>query len=153
MEKLLHKLQADFPQFTFVAGQAYCWSPQNNHIFYSLEQGASGLLHELGHALLGHGHYHSDIELLHKEVEAWERAFDLGTTYKVQIDHAHAEDCLDTYRDWLSKRSSCPSCDSSGLQDTPERYQCPNCLHSWHVTAARFCRPYRRSEAIQKTGV
>jgi len=150
MEKLVLRLQADYPHLTFVAGQPFCWSPEDNHIFYSVDSGAAGLLHEVGHALLKHGHYASDLELLTKELEAWQRAFELGAHYNIPVDREHAEDCLDTYRDWVHKRSLCPVCESSGLQTSPQRYQCLNCRHSWHVTAARFCRPYRRSSAASR---
>jgi ribosomal protein S27AE len=149
MEKLVHKLQKDHPELTFVAGQAVCWSPQNNHIFYSVENGEDGLLHEVGHALLGHHSYTSDVDLLSKEVDAWQEACVLATRYGITVDQEHAEDCLDTYRDWLHKRSTCPSCGTIGLQDAPKRYLCLNCHHTWHVSAARFCRPYRRSRALK----
>jgi hypothetical protein len=149
MEKLVQRLKKDYPELTFVAGQSLCWSPEDNHIFYSIQDGEGGLLHEVGHALLKHRHYESDLDLLAKEVDAWQQAVALGEQYGVIVDREHAEDCLDTYRDWLHKRSQCPVCATNGAQTAPKRYVCLNCRHSWQVTAARFCRPYRRSKVAK----
>lgn len=153
MEKLVRRLKAAHPTLTFVAGESFCWSPQTNHIFYSAKNGEAGLLHEVGHALLGHRQYSSDLELLLKEVEAWDKAFELGGMYDITIDRDHAEDCIDTYREWLHKRSRCPSCISTGVQESPQSYRCLNCRQTWQVTAARFCRPYRRSGTPKEAGI
>jgi hypothetical protein len=48
------------------------------------------------------------------------------------------------------KRSLCPACGLAGLQVAETRFRCINCIHTWIVTSARFCRPYRRSK--QNTG-
>lgn len=148
MEKLILKIKADHPGLVFATGTSHCWSPEHGKISYDQKMGnhsVDGLLHELGHARLGHEHYTNDIELLQKEVDAWEEALRLAQLYDVTIDENHLQDCLDTYRDWLHKRSRCPKCKNTGLQESEHQYTCLNCEHSWRVTTSRFCRPYRIS--------
>jgi hypothetical protein len=65
----------------------------------------------------------------------------------VIIDEEHIQNCLDTYRDWLHKRSTCPRCDSHGLQ-TSEQYKCYNCRAVWRVGNERFCRAYRSLQSL-----
>jgi len=149
MELLVRKLQQDHPELTFNASSALCWSPGSNEIRYannSEEAAFAGLLHEVGHARLGHKGYKRDFELLQKEVAAWKEALDLSKQYGIVISDDHVQDCLDTYRDWVYKRSLCPACELAGLQEAETRFRCINCAHSWRVTASRFCRPYRRSK-------
>jgi len=147
MERLVKRLRQDYPDFIFTAGTTHCWSPKGQEIFYTPDNPA-GLLHELAHARLKHRTYRSDMELLRKELAAWEEAQALGQQYDIALDRDYVEDCLDTYRDWLHKRSTCPTCGSTGLQQG-DAYVCPNCCVSWQVTTARLRRPYRRT--IHKT--
>ncbi len=149
MEKLIKKIKQDHPGLLFNSGRLHCWSPEKGQISYSPDdQGHNieALLHEVGHARLDHHGYLSDLELLQKEVEAWQEALCLAGLYGVDFDEDHMQDCLDTYRDWVHKRSKCPLCSSTGLQEDEKRYGCLNCGHDWYVTASRFCRPYRRSK-------
>jgi hypothetical protein len=149
MKQLLVKLRRDFPDIRFEAGNLAHWSPESNTVTYSNNlSGEITLLHELGHALCGHVSYASDIDLLRKEVQAWQKAQAIAAEYEVEILSDHVEDCLDTYRDWLHKRSTCPECGSHGLQRSKALYQCPNCQTHWQVSSARFCRPYRLKKAL-----
>jgi hypothetical protein len=152
MEPFVSALRQDFPDLHFVPGAKASWSPSQRAITYRDETSQSGrslwtLLHELGHALLDHTSYESDTNLVQKEAAAWAKAQEVAKKYKVTISDAHIQDCLDTYRDWLHKRSSCPVCDSHGLQTTQSLYSCPNCQNTWKVSSARFCRPYRLKNA------
>lgn len=156
MRQLLTKLQLRFPGLRFTAGDQFCWSPETSEIFY--KAGASGetaewsLLHETGHALLEHKNYTGDFELLYLEVAAWEQARLLSEGLDISIDEDHIQDCLDTYRDWLYKRSICPSCRTKCLQqDTQQHYRCFNCHTTWRVSASRFCRAYRSTKNIGTT--
>lgn len=149
MQALLKTLRVHFPQFQFVGGKQFSWSPETNEIIY--KKGARGqsatwsLLHETGHALLGHTSYTVDFELLRLEVDAWERARTLSKEFGIAIDEDHIQDYLDTYRDWLYRRSICPDCGTKALQDDDcVRYRCFNCHASWQVGANRFARAYRR---------
>lgn len=154
MKTLVTRLKHDYPQLSFEVGATDCWSPLENKIFFARSGGHSAkaaILHELAHALLEHTTYKSDLELLQKELEAWEKAVLLGQKYEVTISDHHVQDCLDTYREWLYKRSLCPACTNSGLQKDQSTYVCVNCGHIWKVTASRLSRPYRRSKVSAGT--
>lgn len=146
-KSLVKQVIKDYPQFNFAPGTQEHWSPKTNTITYSesepLEQLQYGLLHELAHALLGHNSYKIDFELLKLESEAWETAIKIGKKYNIKLDPDHIQDCLDTYRDWLHRRSKCPSCAMHVLQNTPNSYKCFNCNTAWQVSSRRFARPYR----------
>jgi hypothetical protein len=148
MEKLIRKLRRDYPGLVFSVGEAHCWSPEYGQIFYAddgQQSGIAGLLHELGHARLHHERYDTDLDLLKKEVAAWHEARQLAGAYGLVLGEEHIEDCLDTYRDWLHKRSTCPGCEAIGIQEAKRRYTCLNCGQRWEVSTARFCRPYRQA--------
>ena len=153
MEKLITELRGLYPRLRFTPGRQFCWSPETGEIFY--KEKASGqraiwsLLHETGHALLSHKNYKADFELLRLEIAAWERARELAQHLSVEIDEDHVQDCLDTYRDWLYKRSICPKCTTKCLQQGDfVHYRCFNCHAVWRVTASRFCRAYRRHKGV-----
>ncbi len=153
---LLDELQAQYPTLAFVASQTFYWSPKEQAIHYRASnldevKGQWALLHEVAHALLLHSGYHSDFELLECEVLAWEKAKELALQRHMQIDNEHIEDCLDTYRDWLYARSTCPTCHLNSLQIKTNQYQCVNCLTTWRVSASRFCRPYRMQASLKTT--
>lgn len=148
MQALLDKLAADFPKIRFVEGDAFYWSPKDKAVTYG--QGTTqpdiahwSLLHEVSHGILGHTAYKNDFELMQLEVDAWQHARGLAKRYSLKIDPEHIQDCLDTYRDWLHRRSTCPTCGTVSLQKDPKTYECFNCRTSWHVSSSRFCRPYR----------
>ncbi|HEX8762248.1 MAG TPA: hypothetical protein VF733_00625 [Candidatus Saccharimonadales bacterium] len=149
MNKLINKLVAAYPQFTFVKGTQAHWSPQDKKVVYersNAEEATWTLLHELGHALLDHQSYQSDAHLLQKEIGAWQQARALAFENDIRIDEGYIEDCLDTYKDWIYKRSTCPTCSMHGLQQRVDRYNCLNCKTTWKVSSARFCRPYRLTQ-------
>jgi hypothetical protein len=153
MQKLINKIQAEFPNLRFIAASQFYWSPDSGEIFYNAkargQQATWALLHETGHALLGHTSYKADFELVRLEVAAWDRAQQLAKHHGVTIDEDHIQDCLDTYRDWLYKRSICPSCTTKCLQQGDfVHYRCFNCHTTWRVTASRFCRAYRRQKNV-----
>lgn len=153
MQKVIQLLKQKYPQFSYVAGNEFQWSSEQQTIFYSnhREQTNSvwSLLHELGHALLGHASYQNDVDLLLKESAAWIKAVQIGDTIGITIDTTHVENCLDSYRDWLYKRSICPVCTQHGVQQDRNVYTCLNCRTSWSVGDDRFCRSYRK--ALKKT--
>lgn len=147
--QLITQLQKLLPEFHFVAENSFYWSPEKQKIAYATDQmseqvGIWSLLHEAGHARLGHNNYTTDFELLLLEVAAWDEAKLIASQLSIDIDDDHIQDCLDTYRDWLHKRSTCPTCGNTGLQYGSSEYHCHNCHSQWTVTASRFCRPYRK---------
>lgn len=148
MSSILEQLQVLLPSVTFKNDGVFCWSPKTQTIHFSdndlkAHAGIWALLHEAGHALLDHKTYAIDFELIAMEVAAWEKAKELAKNLKTTIDNDHMQDCLDTYRDWLHKRSTCPTCGSVSLQQSEVLYACHNCPAQWAVTRARLCRPYR----------
>lgn len=155
-KSLVAKCAEAMPGLTFTAGRSFYWSPQTNTVFFNpltidTPNGQMALLHEIAHAQLNHKHYASDAQLLQFEVAAWDQAIFQGKQWSIYIDRAHIEDCLDTYRDWLYARSTCPSCKVNALQVAPSRYRCPNCPTVWSVSPSRFCRPYRMQLRHKKT--
>lgn len=149
MNNLLERLKTDYPSITFTKGDAFYWSPKNQSVTYA--DGSTqpdiadwSLLHEVSHGILKHKNYFSDFELMQLEVEAWQYAKGLAKQYDIKIDPEHIQDCLDTYRDWLHMRATCPTCGTVSAQKDPSTYECFNCHTSWHVSNSRFCRPYRR---------
>ena len=146
---VLHKrLAADYTQYRFIASNIYMWSADKNAIYYdhdnTTEQGAWSLLHELGHAELNHQNYRDDLELLMMEVAAWKEAKQLAQKYRIVIDDDHIQGCIDTYRDWLHRRSKCILCNTHSLQIDHTTYQCHNCVTRWNVPASRLCMTRRR---------
>ena len=129
------------------------------------------LLHELSHALLDHHSYTRDVELVAMESAAWEKALQyLEENQKMWLEmpgltdsttsaaptalvisaSASAtdkiiQDHLDTYRDWLHARATCPVCSASGYQTAQRAYTCPACNHKWLVNEARVCALRRYS--------
>jgi hypothetical protein len=163
LDGLLERLRADQPAISFRAGPRFCWSPATGEVFYkqyatahpgsaASQTSLYSLLHETGHALLKHKRFQMDFELLEMEVAAWERARGLAARYGVELDEDHIQDCLDTYRDWLYRRSICPSCTSKALQlDGKPEYRCFNCQAGWRVSSNRFCRPYRQFRQVKQS--
>jgi len=138
---LLHKLKTDYPDIHFQAGDTFMWAPDTKTVFYVNEgpQSKALLLHEVSHGLLEHHEYKRDIELLAMEAAAWDKAKELAVTYHFPVSEAVAEDHLDTYRDWLHARSTCPNCTATGYQNGKDTYACPACNNEWRVNEARVC--------------
>lgn len=149
MLRLLNKLRADYPDIAFTEGESFYWSPKDRSVTYTLtstqpEVASWSLLHEVSHGILNHVDYSTDFELIKLEVAAWQHARKLARNYGIKIDPEHIQDCLDTYRDWLHRRSACPECGTVSVQADSRTYRCLNCTAAWNVSNSRFCRPYRR---------
>ena len=148
--EVIEKLTNSYPNLQIKPGKTYYWSPGDTSVYVAKgdksPEGIWALLHETGHAILQHERYFTDIELLQMEVEAWDQAQQLMKVLDIdgEIDEDHIQDCLDSYRDWLHKRSLCPDCTLSGIQTKPDTYTCVFCHRKWKVSADLFCRPYRK---------
>jgi hypothetical protein len=146
MEKinsLVAKLRAAYPEVTFEASDDFYWSATTKKVHYETNpapEGAVMLLHETAHALLGHSQFDRDIDLLKLEREAWDYAREtLATRFDIAIDEEQIEDMIDTYRNWLHARSTCPHCSMTGVQTGDHEYHCVACEHDWRVNDARRC--------------
>lgn len=132
-----------FPELRFELGSALMWNPSNSSITYPAVDTIDvvyGLVHEIAHAKLGHDSFIHDIKLLKMERDAWNQAREIaGSEFGLKIDTDYIEDCLDSYRDWLYKRSLCPQCHLSGFQVNNHEYSCPHCQIDWKVPVSRLC--------------
>lgn len=150
---ILSKIKQDFPEIHFVSGDVFAWSPESMTITYipgSSTDGTAHLLHELAHALLKHSDYQRDINLIDMERSAWEYAVQkLAPRYNVDIAMTDdiVQNSLDSYREWLHARSSCPNCQAVGIENHKHQYRCLQCQSSWRVNEARNCelRRYKNS--------
>jgi hypothetical protein len=142
---LVSRLKSDYPQFSFEQSQNFSWSPDSHTINYTDVGNYALLLHEMGHGLLEHASYLRDIELLTMERQAWDKALEIAKKYNLSISEQEIQSNLDTYRDWLHNRSTCPSCQATGLQINKHVYKCLACGNQWRVNEARICALRRYS--------
>lgn len=150
---LIDNLAKDLPDISFKASDSFYWSPEEKTVYYiELPSGKNDsllLFHELGHALLGHQGYSRDVELLRMENDAWEKGLALAKEYPSQFKLNEPKEAemvdnfvqsnLDTYRDWMHARSTCPACTATGFQVGPKEYSCPACSQKWSVNEAKIC--------------
>lgn len=139
----------NFPDITFVPGRFFMWSPLSQSMTYDTRRihtnnGKIALLHELGHARLGHRTYKYDMELLRMEMDAWDVARQLAPEYKLTVDEDHIAQAISTYDHWLSKRATCPDCDNFSLQKDRNSYGCFMCGSRWDVNWRKDRRVTRR---------
>lgn len=139
----------DFSDLTFKTGPRFAWSPKDKTIWYEddkldTDTGRLALLHEIAHALLNHYSYSSDLHLMKLEVQAWSKTRDLAKNYSLTVDDDYIDDCLESYRDWLYRRSMCVNCSTNSLQDEDGVYNCHICGSQWNVPDSQLCRVMRR---------
>jgi Zn finger protein HypA/HybF involved in hydrogenase expression len=141
MSSLIHKLKTDFPEIIFFETDTFLWSPSTKTVSYSPDapHASALVLHEISHALLHHDTYQRDVQLLGIEAAAWDMATQLAKQYRIKLSETVAQDHLDTYRDWMHARSTCPECTATGYQTAHTAYTCPACAHEWRVNEARVC--------------
>ena len=128
LNSLLSKLQNDYPNFVFKSGTKFVFRPPKT-ILFNLDDPnfAQLILHELGHATLGHRTFTTDLERLKMECAAWEQARVLAKTYNISLSEDIIEQELDTYRNWLHHKSACKKCGLTRYQTRDGRYHCPHC--------------------------
>ncbi len=134
MKSFLQQIKKDYPDINFIQKDYFKFSYPNKEIFYDLadDNFKLYLLHEVAHAELRHEMYKYDLELLNMERQAWELVKNkLAKKYKVSINQELIEQTLDSYRNWLYERSSCPRCGSVSYQDKKTFYHCLDCNHKW----------------------
>ena len=148
---LLDQLTRDFPDITFHPGEQFEWKPEAQSVTYNLTDPSfnARLLHEVGHSQLKHSSYSRDIDLVAMERDAWQEArVTLAPRYDIAISSEEIDIDMDTYRDWLHERSTCPYCESNGIQTGSKEYTCVTCRKKWQVNEARTCslRRYKLPE-------
>lgn len=143
-----NKLRQAYPQFCFQEADFCLWRSSEQTIYYAKPSNITDvwdIFHELGHALLQHSFYSHDVSLLRLEAEAWATAKSTAIKHEELISDDYVQESLDTYRQWLNERSSCPECSTTGVQTKKNTYSCYNCRCSWRVPLSRMCitRRYR----------
>lgn len=124
----LAKIKSDFPEFRFIDGVRFSFRPPKTIVVGPKEPNDSLLLlHELGHALSGHRSFDTEVGRMKMEREAWDKARELTLKYGVGYDEELVEGELDTYRDWLHKKTRCPKCGLTRFQTPDGKYHCPRC--------------------------
>lgn len=147
---IIDQIISDFPDLVFKSADMFYWSARTRTVYYDpgvieKPRGIWQLLHEIAHATLNHQRFDSSVALLRMETEAWTTAKELSKIYNVAIQQSHIERCIDTYRDWLYLRSSCPSCKAIATEYKPCTFRCFNCASRWSVSADQRSRCYRQS--------
>lgn len=124
----LAKIKSDYKEFRFVSGKRFSFRPPQTIVVGPEEDGdCLLLLHELGHAISSHRDFDTGARRLKMEREAWDKAQELCSLYGVEYDAELVETELDTYRDWLHKKSRCPKCGLTRFQSPDGVYHCPKC--------------------------
>ncbi len=145
---LLERLAVYYPELHFEVGEQFEWQPKEKMILYDPADvfHDAHLLHETAHAILQHEQYERDIDLIKMERDAWELVRNnLGPHYGVEVPASIVHHDMDTYRDWLHDRSTCPNCQSTGIQTKKFAYRCLSCSQAWRVNEARTCALRRSS--------
>lgn len=128
MDELAEKLKGDFPELRFVWGAKFAFRPPKTVVIGPSEPFSELLLlHEVGHAVCKHNGFKMDVERLKMENQAWEKARELANLYSIEVDEDFIQDQLDSYRDWLHKKSRCPRCGLTRFQTLDSKYHCPLC--------------------------
>lgn len=144
---IISALKTNYPQFSFIQSTSFWWSPPDKTVHYNPKSKdlMAFIFHELSHAVLNHKDCKSDIKLVTMERQAWDYAKILALFYKVNIPKSTIQSSLDSYRDWLHKRSTCPRCTATGIQNNVCQYSCVACSYSWQVNQAKKCKLRRYS--------
>jgi len=142
-------LLKSFPDYTFVAGGFFMWSPKSRTITYNPKRlktngGKIGLLHEIGHAQLHHvRHPKFDMQLLTMEMDAWDFVRQNAAQFGLSIDETHISQCIASYDYWLSKRATCPDCANFSIQKDQSNFACFACGANWRVNDNKLRRVKR----------
>ena len=120
----------------FRSAKHFYWDSSKEVIYYSKDmlktlEGKMSLLHEIGHALLGHLDYKYDFELIKMEISAWDKSVTLAKLFNLQLDLRVIDENLKSYFKWLKKRQHCLICKENGMQLVNREYHCLNCSFSW----------------------
>lgn len=149
------KIVKKFRDYKFVDSSEFYWSAIDKTIHFDSsrmdsEEGLYKLIHEIGHAESHHKNFTSGIKLLSLETEAWVKAKDIASTFDLNIPEKFIEHSLDSYRDWLHKRSTCPTCKTVGIESNENQYRCFNCRQKWAVSGDQRSRCYRQKSTQLK---
>ena len=124
----LAAVRSRFPEYRFIGGRKFMFRPPRTIVIGPEEEGDELLLlHEVGHALSGHRDFKMNVQRLKMEMEAWEKALGLAKEFSVEFSEEAVERELDTYRDYVDKKSRCPRCGLARYETPDGQYHCPRC--------------------------
>ena len=120
-----HARTSGIAPLTFRPGGHFHWHHPSRTVYYDPHdaEAPAYLLHEYGHALLGHCGYAHDVQLVAMERAAWSTGCRVGAGW--QLLHA---------------RSRCPHCNATGLQRSDGTYTCLACFTHWRANSATTCQ-------------
>ena len=92
--ELLDELRLSYPNIKFIDSDYSSWSNSKQSIFYNKDSANAvpDLLHEIGHMLCNHESYESDLSLLSKELEAWQKAINISKKLSISISENYIND-------------------------------------------------------------
>jgi len=136
-------------EYKCIPGKRFAYNSATKVITYSSKEltspkGILAILHEIAHAKLNHESYKYDLEVLKMEEDAWKLARKEAYFRGVDVDEKHIDECLESYREWTSKRATCPKCKTFGLQLNSTHFECINCKANWKVNRRKDKRVMRR---------
>lgn len=125
---LLKSLEKTYPELRFKPGKRFSFRAPKTITYVEGEENFNLLLlHELGHALIKKFDFKTDVERLKIESDAWAEAKSQASLFKIPFDEEFAESELDSYRNWLHKKSLCKTCGLTRYQTPDGVYHCPHC--------------------------
>ena len=128
----LSKLISDYPQFSFKSGKKFKFRPKKTIFYVSKSPNFKPLLlHELSHALLGHFSFETSLERLQIERDAWQKTSELCALYSIPFSEDFFAEELDSYRDWLHKKTLCRVCGLSCIELSSTSLYCPKCQKTY----------------------
>ena len=139
IKSLIKLLCQDFPEINFTEAAMFYWNGTQKTVYFVPGNDIGQLFHELAHGVLQHTTYHRDIELIAMEREAWTKAIEIAKNYGLVIQEEIIENHMESYRDWLHARSTCPECNENGIQTSSDTYRCISCTAKWRINDARQC--------------
>ena len=126
--EFINLLKTKYPNFIFKESDSFSFHPPHTIKYCPLSPNfALQTLHELGHGLLSHKTFKTSLERLKIERKAWNKAQELCRLLDVPYDEAFVEDSLDSYRNWLHKKTTCKKCGLTCYQTPDKKYHCPRC--------------------------
>lgn len=129
-----------YQQYTFLPASFFSYDASEEVINYdpirlNKPNGKISLLHEISHCELGHFNYQYDIELLMMEVDAWHYTKKLADQHGIGLDESYIQDCIDSYKDWVELRGTCPRCNNYCFEQSKNLYSCFVCSSMWQVSS------------------
>ena len=116
-----HAHASGLAPLSFRSSSHFHWHYPSRTVYYDPHdaQATAYLLHEYGHALLGHCGYARDVQLVAMERAAWNAGCRVGTGWQVTVDDELIESSLDTYRDWLHAHTATQLAYSAAMAHIP----------------------------------